>query len=103
MSAQTLEFKCKTLWLDLAEVVDAWRVVPRLVLLSFSGLIGYTNVDVLHWYMALPAAERSAQVTAVIGIIIPSLSGLAVYVYRIYASGGRRWGDMKDDIVPQAQ
>lgn len=95
MNGSAMEFRCRHFWLDVAEVIDALRVFPRVVLLAFGGLLGYTIVDVLHWYMRVPAAERSTQVTAVIGIIIPALTGLASWVFKIYIAGGRSWGPRK--------
>ena len=92
LNLAALEFTCKGFWLDVAEVVDALRIVPRVVLFAFGGLLGYTIVDTLHWYMGIPPADRTSQVTAVIGIIIPTLAGLATWVFKIYAAGGRSWG-----------
>jgi hypothetical protein len=90
--------KCKAVWLDAAEVFDAWRVTPRTILYGFAGLFGYVIVHTMHWYFNLPPVDRTGQVTAVIGIIIPACSGLAVWVYKIYAQGGRNWtGETKSD------
>ena len=83
--------KCKAAWLDAAEVFDAWRITPRTILYGFGWLFGYVITHTMHWYFGLPSAERTGQVTAVIGVIIPSVSGLAVWVYKIYSQGGRNW------------
>ena len=91
--------KCKQAWMDVAEVIDSLRIIPRIVLFSFSGLLGYVIVATLHWYFRLPNIERSAQVTAVIAIIVPSLSGLAVWVYKIYSVGGRLWDGGTDSVI----
>lgn len=82
--------------MDFAEVVDALRVLPRLVLVGFGWLLGTVILETLHWYFVLPPADRTAQVTAVIGIIIPAACGLAVWVYKIYSIGGRNWTPDKD-------
>lgn len=100
MNWGAVEFRCKRFWLDVAEVIDALRIFPRLVLVAFGGLLGYTIVDVLHWYMRAPSNERTAQVTAVIGIIIPALTGLATWVFKIYTAGGRSWGPREPQGVP---
>ena len=43
------------------------------------------------WYQRLPAVERTGQVTAFITVVLPGIFGLAVYVYKVYADGGRSW------------
>jgi hypothetical protein len=85
------QFHCKQFWMDVAECIDALRIFPRFIVASFGGLLGYVIVATMHWYFRLPTLERTAQVSAVLGIIIPSLSGLAVWVYKIYSVGGKNW------------
>lgn len=91
-------WRCKAIWMDVAEVIDTLRLIPRAVL----GFYGFWMAEVTNWlvkwYMRLPAAERTAEVTAFVTIVLPGIFGLAIWVYRIYAQGGRQW-----DNPPTAQ
>jgi hypothetical protein len=73
----------KQRWLDAAEVADAWRIVPRLLLLGY----GYMLYDAGTWFMALevPNGAQSAYVSI--------LWGAAAVVSGLYFNTGRRWGD----------
>ena len=85
--------------LAVAELVDAWRVVPRLLVGGYSYLI----FVVVKWYMSLeprmiedcmslvvteciyqaPTTQHAALVTAVVGI--------AAVVFGVYANSSRKW------------
>jgi hypothetical protein len=83
-----------------AELVDAWRVVPRLIAAGY----GYMCWKVVVWYMKLephmiegcdptilaerclatvPSTQHAALVTAVVGI--------AAAVFGLYANSGKKW------------
>lgn len=83
--------QCKQGWLDIAELVDSFRLIPRSILLLYGYWMVYITDNLVHWYEYLPPIERTTQVTAVIGLIVPAVFGLAVWVYRIYTEGGRSW------------
>lgn len=65
-----------------AELIDAFRVVPRLILIGYSILVWV----VVEWYMGIevPTSQHSALVIAVVGIIAP--------VAAFYQGSGRKWG-----------
>ena len=67
--------------LDLAEIADAWRVVPRAVLTFYGGLCWHLST----WYMALkdPSAQQMAFVTVIVGLAVP--------LTNFYMQTGRRW------------
>lgn len=73
----------KQKFLDVAEVVDAFRFFPRNLLLAYSWLI-YT---VSTWYMHLPVGERTVDTTA----FITALCGMATYLCDTYLKSGRNW------------
>lgn len=83
--------KCKAAWLDFAEVFDTLRVVPRVILFGYAYWMIRLTDWLVRWYEGLPAAERTGQVTAFVTIVLPGVFGLAVWVYKIYAEGGRAW------------
>lgn len=67
--------------LAVAEVMDAWRIYPRLLLSGY----GYMCWHLTMWYEALPVptTEQSGFAGAIIGLAVP-LTGW-------YMSTGRRW------------
>lgn len=73
----------KQTFLDIAEVVDAFRMVPRSVLVAYGILVWI----VVSWFMGLPAptTQQAALVTTVTGLIA-AVAGL-------YQNSGRSWKD----------
>lgn len=71
--------------LDIAEVVDAFRIVPRSILVAY-GLLVWT---VVTWFMGVPTptVEQAALPTVVTGLIAA--------VVGLYQNSGRKW--KKDD------
>lgn len=85
--------------LALAEMIDSWRVVPRLLLAGYAYLLYKT----ISWYMALepymlegcksdkiidcivqaPTTQHAALLTAVVGI--------AGAIFGLYTASGRKW------------
>lgn len=76
-----LERPLKEVLLDAAEIVDAWRLVPRGILIAF----GYLVWTVVNWYMSLPTptTQHAALVTTVIGA--------SAAVIGLYNNSGRSW------------
>lgn len=81
----------KEKWLDVAEVLDAYRLVPRIILAVVLVAAGIYIYEVTAWYMALPAAERTAQVSGFAGVTIPAVFGLAGKITDWYLKTGRNW------------
>jgi len=81
----------KQAWLDAAEIVDAWRVVPRALLFAYCIWVWNVVGDTLNWYQHLPAAERTLEASGLAGAVITAVLGLATWVFKIYSDGGRDW------------
>lgn len=81
----------KSLWLDWAEIFDAWRVVPRTILYSYAGWAILVTDRTLTWYFHLPSAERSGQDAALVGTIITAVTGLFTLTLNFYQNSGRQW------------
>ena len=64
-----------------AEIIDAWRVVPRTLLVAYGYLVWY----VVNWYMGL-ADPTTAQT-----ILVTTISGLSTAIIGLYQSSGRDW------------
>lgn len=67
--------------MGLAEALDYFRIVPRLILVSYS----YMMYEVIQWFMDLtnPNAEQAGFVVSVIGI--------AGVIISLYQKSGRDW------------
>ena len=67
--------------MGLAEALDYFRIVPRLILVSYS----YMMYEVIQWFMDLtnPNAEQAGFVVSVIGI--------AGVIISLYHKSGRNW------------
>lgn len=71
----------KQLLLDYAEVTDAWRVVPRLLLGGYAYLVWYFSM----WYHLLPDPTDNQK--WFIGAIWAAAAGLTKW----YFDSGRKW------------
>jgi hypothetical protein len=81
----------KTQRLDFAEVFDALRVVPRIVLFSYL-VWGALVIDRLfNWYMGLPVAAQTVQASGFCLGACAVVTGMSGVIYRIYANSGRDW------------
>ena len=67
--------------LALPELIDAYRVVPRLLVAGYAVLVW----KVTEWVMALP--DVSSQQAAIVSVVY----GAAAGVFGLYVNSGRRW------------
>jgi hypothetical protein len=81
----------KQWWLDAAEVFDAWRIVPRALLLVYWAWVIWIVHDTLNHYWSLPAAERTLEASGLAGAVITAVTGLVSWVSKIYMESGRSW------------
>jgi hypothetical protein len=81
--------------LRLAEVIDAYRVFPRLFLTAF--FLGYCwlMLQSWQWYEALPFADydtaKLAALTAFPVTLLTGLGGMFTSMYKHYQGSGRDW------------
>jgi hypothetical protein len=81
----------KQWFLNAAEVFDAWRIVPRALLVFYWGWVVWIVQDVLTWYQALPSAERTLEASGLAGGVITAVTSLVSWVSKIYMESGRQW------------
>jgi hypothetical protein len=81
----------KTAWLDLFELIDASRIVPRIVLGGFAVWTIYIFDVTLHWYFTQPAVERSVQDAGMVTALLSAITGLFTLVVKFYVNSGRQW------------
>lgn len=80
-------------WLDIAEVIDAYRVVPKLILvLLFSGYVWFA-VDTYEWIRSIYETKGTipGTVTAYAAGTLSALGGVLGLVIGKYFDGGRKW------------
>lgn len=87
----------KQQWLDIAEVIDALRIVPRVVLFGYCWWTVHTVAVVLNWYMALPPTERTLESSGLAGAVVTAITGLASWALKVYVNTGRKWGQGLND------
>jgi hypothetical protein len=81
----------KQLWLDAAEIFDAWRIFPRSLLGTFGTMVIKMTYTLLYWYMHLPSAERSEHDAIAVGSIITVMTTLLGVMTKFYMDTGRKW------------
>lgn len=90
-------------WLEIAEVLDALRVFPRLLLLSsFVFLSWYavfaitTVVDLVERMSSVHSVDTVAVIAqnaaaAVIGITVPMIGSMFAKICDVYMTTGKQW------------
>lgn len=74
-----------------AEVVDAWRVVPRVVVFSYVVFVAWITKYLLDWYTQLPAVERTIESSGFAAGIFTAVTGLCGIFINAYLKTGRDW------------
>jgi hypothetical protein len=83
--------------LDGAEVFDSWRVVPRIIVLTYLGFLIWLTWYFSTTYFRLPALERTASLTAFASVVLASAFGALPFIVKIYMDNGRDWDHPKTD------
>lgn len=81
----------KQLHLNFAEVLDSYRVFPRLFLLSCFLWTVWVTHALLKWYMAMPKDERSLEASGLASVVFLTIFGFLKMVYDTYSKAGRDW------------
>jgi len=88
-------------WLDIAEVVDALRIFPRLLVGVYFATAVWVVTYLTTWYCHVAPAERTVEVTAFFAMLTGGLFGLSTYLFKLYADGGRDWDKYRANISPK--
>jgi hypothetical protein len=89
--------KAKQLWMDWAEIFDAWRVVPRSILYSFGYWTIYIADRTLFWYFHLATADRTVQDAGLVTGVITAVTGVFGLTIKFYSTSGRQWTAQKTE------
>ena len=84
----------KQWWLNGAEIIDAWRVIPRALIVVFCVWFAYTTDFIIHWYASLSVEGQTTQVSTFCGAVFGVMGTMAGYVFKVYTSGGRSWDQL---------
>lgn len=87
----------KMKWLHAAEVFDAWRVIPRVMVLGYAWFVYHTTELMIVWYNAQPMNGRGTQETAMVIAVTTAVTGFAPWIFKIYSDNGRNWNDVPAD------
>lgn len=80
-------------WLNLAEIIDSWRVFPRLFLLScFLWTVDISHM-LLGWYTALPKEDRGIEASGFASVVFLTIFGFMKLVYETYSRTSRDWNN----------
>jgi thiol:disulfide interchange protein len=86
-----VKWDCKQNWLDAAEVFDAWRIVPRIIVTVFLVVFAWAVVYFSMMYFRLPAGERTVAMTAFVSVVLTALTTALPFIVKIYTDNGRDW------------
>jgi hypothetical protein len=82
----------KRAWLHIAELVDSFRIFPRVLVCGYALYVYQVTFFVLDWYSRQPASARGTEESAVVGVVVTAVTGFAPWVFKIYVESGRAWG-----------
>jgi hypothetical protein len=86
-----MKFFTKSVWLAGAEITDAWRVIPRLLLIGYCFFVFDLTSRLLTWYFTLPAAERSLEASGLGVAVFTAVTGFGTQFLNAYIKSGRKW------------
>lgn len=96
----------KETWLSVAEVVDALRVIPRLMLMLYGGFYLWYIIHTTHWYFSFLNSCDSTEVgavaaaTAFVTSTITALGGMFTwFAGSVYMKTGRVWGNIQREEI----
>lgn len=81
----------KLLHLQWAELIDSYRIVPRLFLTAcFVWTVWVSNLCLI-WYFHLTKDERGLEASGFASVVFLTVFGFLRLVYTTYAASGRDW------------
>lgn len=83
-------------WLEFAEVLDAFRLIPRIILIAVYTFVAWYTYKFTAFYfdlISMPNVSdwKLAAYTAFGGLTIPAIVGLAKGMTDTYMKSGRDW------------
>ena len=81
----------KQRWMDIAELIDAYRVFPRAFLIACFAWNVWAASTLLDWYTALPKDDRSLEASGFASIVFLAIVGFTKLVYETYSRNSVNW------------
>jgi hypothetical protein len=83
----------KQAWLDVAEIMDAHRIIPKIIILTVFIGYGMLTYDTYFWIkeIYIKTGEIPATVSAYAGGTISALGMVLTLMVNKYFEGGRKW------------
>lgn len=81
----------KARWLDVAELIDSYRLFPRLFLFGCLAWTVWVANFLLHWYTQLPKDDRSLEASGFASVVVLAIFGFMKLVFDSYVTNGRTW------------
>ena len=89
----------KLLHLQWAELIDAYRIIPRTFLTAcFVWTVWVSNIC-LVWYFHLTKDERSLEASGFASVVFLTVFGFLKLVYTTYAATGRDWNQAPPSVT----
>ena len=89
----------KQRWLNWAEVVDSWRVVPRVFLTATFLWTVYLTERLMLWYIHLPHAERGVEASGFASVVQVGVLAFLKMVFSEYSKNGRDWNQQPTSMT----
>ena len=88
----------KQKWLDAAEIMDAHRVIPKIITFTVMAMYAWFAYDSYTWVKTIVAESDTLPpaVAAFVGATLSALGGVLMLVINKYFGGGRDWSKNKD-------
>lgn len=84
-------------WLAIAEIVDAFRIIPRLMLAGYCCFYIWYIWWCTTWYFGLENPESTS--TTFITATITGLGGMATWFSNTYLKSGRKWANLPEQAA----
>lgn len=83
--------KAKQIWMDWAEIIDSYRLVPRAILFLLAHMVVSLDTTLVYWYIHLPPGQRTGADAGAVGSLVTVLSTLFGAALKFYVDNGRKW------------
>ena len=93
----------KQRWLDLAELIDSYRVIPRIFLAACFWWTVVVTRELLFWYIRLPHEQRSIEASGFASVVFLTVFGFLKLVFSEYSANGRDWSIQTQPTVGPVQ
>lgn len=77
--------------LDIAELIDKYRIFPRMFLIACFLWTVHLSQLLLTWYIAMPKEDRGLEASGFASVVFVAALGFLKLVYQTYSDAGKDW------------